>query len=149
MQPVIVARAAHATAWNLARRTHSLTPWPGHSGKTGARGSCPLVAVTGSTIRPAVWSSGSLAPLNSLAYDCPLPNVVPKRLPSCCSVGGLDSATVLALAMEAGYRCYAMSFRYGQRHEIESAAARRVADAAGVARHITVEIDLRQFGGVR
>jgi 7-cyano-7-deazaguanine synthase len=61
--------------------------------------------------------------------------------------GGLDSATVLALARQEGYEPYALSFRYGQRHEVELAAAKRVAEAASVARHVIAEIDLRMFGG--
>ncbi len=61
--------------------------------------------------------------------------------------GGLDSATVLAMARNAGYRCHALSFDYGQRHAVELASARRVAEAIGVARHVVVRIDLRQFGG--
>lgn len=61
--------------------------------------------------------------------------------------GGLDSATTLALAREAGFAPYALTFRYGQRHEREIEASKRVAAAIGVIRHIIVEIDLRQFGG--
>jgi 7-cyano-7-deazaguanine synthase len=61
--------------------------------------------------------------------------------------GGLDSTTVLAIARDEGYRPYALSFRYGQRHEIELVAARRVADAMGAADHVVAEIDLRAFGG--
>jgi 7-cyano-7-deazaguanine synthase len=61
--------------------------------------------------------------------------------------GGLDSATVLAVANAQGFRTHALSFRYGQRHEVELAAAERVAAALGVARHVTVDIDLRVFGG--
>lgn len=61
--------------------------------------------------------------------------------------GGLDSATVLAIAESEGFRPYALSFRYGQRHDIELAAARRVADALGVERHVIADIDLRTFGG--
>ncbi len=61
--------------------------------------------------------------------------------------GGLDSATVLAIARAEGFACHAMTFRYGQRHEVELQSARRVAAAAGVARQIEVTIDLRQFGG--
>lgn len=60
--------------------------------------------------------------------------------------GGLDSATVLAIAAQ-DYRLYAMSFRYGQRHEVELLAAERIAQTAGVEDHIIVDIDLRQFGG--
>jgi len=61
--------------------------------------------------------------------------------------GGLDSATVLAIARSEGYQPYALSFSYGQRHVIELEAARRVAAAIGVAAHRVAEIDLRIFGG--
>jgi 7-cyano-7-deazaguanine synthase len=61
--------------------------------------------------------------------------------------GGLDSATVLAIAREQGRECLSLTFIYGQRHQIELAAARRVARALGCADHIEFEIDLRQFGG--
>lgn len=61
--------------------------------------------------------------------------------------GGLDSATVLAIAKAEGYEPYALSFRYGQRHSVELEAARRVAAALGAAEHVVVEIDLRVFGG--
>lgn len=61
--------------------------------------------------------------------------------------GGLDSATCLAIARQAGFAPCAISFRYGQRHAVELAAARRVARAFGVTQHIVVDIDLRQFGG--
>ncbi|GJG87504.1 7-cyano-7-deazaguanine synthase [Gemmatimonadetes bacterium T265] len=61
--------------------------------------------------------------------------------------GGLDSATCLALAGREGYAVQALSFRYGQRHVHEVEAARRIAAAAGVARHVVVDIDLRTFGG--
>ena len=61
--------------------------------------------------------------------------------------GGLDSTTVLAIALAEGYAVYAMSFRYGQRHSIELESARRVAAAMGVARHLIVDIDLRAIGG--
>lgn len=61
--------------------------------------------------------------------------------------GGLDSATVLAIARTEGYRCYALSFRYGQRHSIELDAARKVAADQEVARHVIADIDLRIFGG--
>jgi len=61
--------------------------------------------------------------------------------------GGLDSTTVLAIANSEGYRPYALSFRYGQRHEVELAAARRVAAAMGVTDHVVADIDLRSFGG--
>ena len=60
--------------------------------------------------------------------------------------GGLDSATVLAMAKAQGYVCYALSFRYGQRHAIELEAARHVVSKAGV-EHKIADIDLRLFGG--
>ena len=61
--------------------------------------------------------------------------------------GGLDSATVLAIAKSEGYATHALSVRYGQRHEVELEAARRVARALGAAEHREVTIDLAQFGG--
>ena len=61
--------------------------------------------------------------------------------------GGLDSATALAVARADGYRCFAMSFRYGQRHAVELDAARAVARQQGVAEHRVVDIDLAAFGG--
>jgi 7-cyano-7-deazaguanine synthase len=61
--------------------------------------------------------------------------------------GGLDSSTVLAIARSEGYLPYALSFSYGQRHAAELDAARRIAQAAGVAGHVVAEIDLRVFGG--
>jgi 7-cyano-7-deazaguanine synthase len=60
--------------------------------------------------------------------------------------GGLDSATVLAIAKREGRECLALSIVYGQRHEIELAAARRVARAIGVAEHVVYPLDLRTFG---
>lgn len=61
--------------------------------------------------------------------------------------GGLDSTTVLAIAKAGGFIPHALSFRYGQRHEVELQAARAVAEQAGVTQHVIVDIDLRQFGG--
>ncbi len=61
--------------------------------------------------------------------------------------GGIDSTTTLAIARSEGYDCHALTFRYGQRHAVEIGCARRVAEALGVAQHIVVDIDLRQFGG--
>ena len=61
--------------------------------------------------------------------------------------GGLDSTTVLAVAQRDGFTPYAMTFRYGQRHAYEIEAATRIAAAHAVARHIMVDIDLRQWGG--
>jgi 7-cyano-7-deazaguanine synthase len=61
--------------------------------------------------------------------------------------GGLDSTTTLAVAQRDGHEPLAITFRYGQRHEIEVDAARRVARAAHVADHVVADIDLRTFGG--
>jgi 7-cyano-7-deazaguanine synthase len=61
--------------------------------------------------------------------------------------GGLDSATCLAIARHQGYDCYALSFRYGQRHGAELAAAARVARALGAIEHRVMTIDLAAFGG--
>src|SRR5687768_17329956 len=61
--------------------------------------------------------------------------------------GGLDSTTTLAIARAEGYEPYALTFRYGQRHEHEVEAARRVARAIGAVDHRIAEIDLRVFGG--
>jgi 7-cyano-7-deazaguanine synthase len=61
--------------------------------------------------------------------------------------GGVDSTTALALARRDGFETYALTFRYGQRHEREIEAARRVARAFGAQRHEIVEFDLRRFGG--
>lgn len=61
--------------------------------------------------------------------------------------GGLDSATVAAMASRDGFDVYAMSFRYGQRHAVELDAAAKVAAAIGVMEHRIVDIDLRAFGG--
>lgn len=61
--------------------------------------------------------------------------------------GGLDSATVLAIARAEGFTPYALSFRYGQRHAFELECAGKLAERAGVARQVVAEIDLRVFGG--
>lgn len=61
--------------------------------------------------------------------------------------GGLDSTTVLAIAKEKGFVPYALSFRYGQRHETELAAATRVAVALGAAEHVIADVNLNVFGG--
>jgi 7-cyano-7-deazaguanine synthase len=60
--------------------------------------------------------------------------------------GGLDSATVLALAKRDGRECHALSIVYGQRHGVELEAAKRVAAAIGVAEHVVHALDLRVFG---
>jgi len=61
--------------------------------------------------------------------------------------GGLDSATTLAIARSEGFICHALSFRYGQRHAVELAAAEQVATSLGAASHHVIDVDLRQFGG--
>jgi len=61
--------------------------------------------------------------------------------------GGLDSATCLALAKDQGFAPVAISFRYGQRHQVELDAASRVAETQGALRHVIADIDLRIFGG--
>jgi 7-cyano-7-deazaguanine synthase len=61
--------------------------------------------------------------------------------------GGIDSSTTLAIAIAEGYETYALSFDYGQRHQIETAAARRVARSLGAKEHRVAKIDLRVFGG--
>ncbi len=61
--------------------------------------------------------------------------------------GGLDSATVLAIAREQGFDCYALSLDYGQRHHTELAAARRVAESLGALQHKIIALDLAAIGG--
>ena len=61
--------------------------------------------------------------------------------------GGLDSATVLAIAREAGYACHALSLDYGQRHTAELAAAARVAKRLGAVEHRVIKLGLGDFGG--
>ncbi len=61
--------------------------------------------------------------------------------------GGMDSTTTAALAMSRGFDVHAVTFRYGQRHQAELAAARRVAERLGVAQHVMLNVDLRALGG--
>jgi len=61
--------------------------------------------------------------------------------------GGLDSTTALAIAKSQEYEPYAMTFQYGQRHDLEIEAAKRIASTYGAAEHVITEIDLRTFGG--
>lgn len=61
--------------------------------------------------------------------------------------GGLDSATVLAIAKSEGYELFALSFDYGQRHRFELEAAQRVCEAVGVAKHVILKLDLSAIGG--
>ena len=61
--------------------------------------------------------------------------------------GGLDSATVLAMANTQGYECYALSFDYGQKHSAELNAAKKIAQLLGAVQHQTLRLDLNVFGG--
>ncbi len=61
--------------------------------------------------------------------------------------GGIDSATTLAIARDAGYACHALSFDYGQRHIAELDAAERVAEALGAVSHRVLRLDLNTIGG--
>lgn len=61
--------------------------------------------------------------------------------------GGIDSTTTLAIAIAEDYEAYALSFDYGQRHQIEIEAARRVAESLGAKEHHVAKIDMRSFGG--
>ena len=61
--------------------------------------------------------------------------------------GGLDSSTVLAMANDKGFSCHALSFEYGQRHNIELACAKNMAKTLGVASHVISRIDLSAWGG--
>jgi len=61
--------------------------------------------------------------------------------------GGLDSTTALAIAKAEGFTPYALSFRYGQRHQVELDSAAHVAETLGAAEHVIADIDLRRFGG--
>jgi 7-cyano-7-deazaguanine synthase len=72
--------------------------------------------------------------------------MMPKRAVVLLS-GGVDSTTALAVAKDEGYLPYALSFRYGQRHHAELAAASRVAEALDVKQHLVVKVDLTVFGG--
>lgn len=60
--------------------------------------------------------------------------------------GGLDSSTTMAIARDKGYEVYALSFRYGQRHQTEIEASKKIAQSLGAARHVILDIDLRSFG---
>jgi 7-cyano-7-deazaguanine synthase in queuosine biosynthesis len=61
--------------------------------------------------------------------------------------GGLDSATMLAIARYEGFEPCAITFRYGQRHAVEIEAARRLVKTMNIAEHLEVEFDLRAMGG--
>lgn len=74
-------------------------------------------------------------------------NELGKRVAVVLLSGGLDSATTLAIAADAGFEPVCLTVLYGQRHAVEVEAARRVAAAFSVSRHELVELPLRQFGG--
>ena len=61
--------------------------------------------------------------------------------------GGLDSATCLAVAKKEGFECYALSFNYGQRHQVELDCAKKIAESMGVAAHSIIDINLQLWGG--
>ena len=61
--------------------------------------------------------------------------------------GGIDSATVLAIAIEQGYECHALSFNYGQRHQRELLAAKEIANHHNVASHVISSLELTAWGG--
>lgn len=63
------------------------------------------------------------------------------------SSGGLDSTTVLAIALDQGYEVYSMSFSYGQRHAFELEAAKKIASVMGIAKHLVVNMDMGLIGG--
>jgi len=76
-----------------------------------------------------------------------VPNTVEKSRAVVLLSGGLDSATVLAIARDAGCECHCLSVDYGQRHRCELDAAAKVAAQLGAASHRTVSVDLRAIGG--
>src|SRR5688572_3076292 len=92
------------------------------------------------------WTRAPFAqPDLALRRRYPLAPMQPKAV--CLVSGGMDSAVVLAEARAAGFRAYALSFRYGQRHVVELEAAARVARAGGAAEHRVVDVDLSALGG--
>lgn len=90
---------------------------------------------------PNIWTAGLL----SLVLE----QVVGNSTLKCVVLlsGGLDSATALAIAKEAGFHTFGLSFSYGQRHSAELGAAERLCEALGVRQHVVLDIDLRQIGG--
>ena len=89
-----------------------------------------------------------LCPVTGLLGEFGISDSKPAQRPAVILLsGGLDSSTVLAIARSQGFQPYALSFRYGQRHIQELAAAEAVAHTQGVAKHVIAQIDLREFGG--
>lgn len=86
-------------------------------------------------------------PRTAIATAAGRPANTPRPAAVCLLSGGLDSTTCLAVALQEGFACYALSFDYGQRHHVELEAAARVAAAMGAERHVTLRLDLRAFGG--
>ncbi len=78
---------------------------------------------------------------------CPASNVSLAKRAVVLLSGGLDSATVLAIARSNGYECYALSVEYGQRHSVELNAAQRISAALGAREHRTMRVDLAGIGG--
>jgi len=72
---------------------------------------------------------------------------MPKRKAVVLLSGGIDSSTTLAIAVNEGFECHCMSFSYGQRHDIEIEAAKRIAVSLGAKKHKLVQIDPRAFRG--
>ena len=99
-----------------------------------------------------MWS-GMIRRVETAAGECIISSMTPpvfqhdRRRAVLLLSGGLDSTTMLALATSEHCEVYALTFRYGQRHEHEVEAARRIASHYGVARHIVMNVDLAAFGG--
>ena len=113
--------------------------------KKGQRMTCiKKQGVKGSLLGESPPHSGGFAEENEariLEPFCPM-----KRAVVLLS-GGVDSSTTLAIAKSRGYELYALSFDYSQRHKIELEAAKKVALALGVKKHLTIKFDLREIGG--
>src|SRR5690606_4485017 len=104
--------------------------------------------------RPSLQSNKSLPTSRALLLHSPTPLAFPvpatpsqPRPAVVLLSGGLDSATVLAVARRDGFACHALAFDYGQRHRHELDAARRVASALHAASFRVFPLDLRAFGG--
>jgi len=82
-----------------------------------------------------------------VAYDVGVTGIETSRPAVVLLSGGLDSATVLALARQQGFAVYALTIRYGQRHEHELDCARQLAKRLGAVKHAVIDLDLRTFGG--
>ena len=83
----------------------------------------------------------------AIAYDVDV-TVPVKSIPAVVLLsGGLDSATVLAIARRQGFAVHALTIRYGQRHEHELECARQLARELGAVKHAVIDLDLRTFGG--